>query len=198
MARLLRMAATVAAELRRADRRPRHLRPRTAALGRQPVPALAVARQMGAAADRFRRLRRRLREKTPLHAPGAPRAGRGCRANRASLAPRRYRAPRCGALARPPGPARRARARPAPCGIPRSAEPLLSHLSPGPAGQSDAAIPERSRRAADGEGPRAAAQGIARRRLALGAVPVAARNGELTITCLMGSNSLWRVEEAVL
>jgi hypothetical protein len=29
--------------------------------------------------------------------------------------------------------------------------------------------------------------------LALGAVPVAACNGELTITCLMGSNSLWRV-----
>jgi hypothetical protein len=31
------------------------------------------------------------------------------------------------------------------------------------------------------------------RGLALGAMSVAARNGELTITCLMGSNSLWGV-----
>src|SRR5258706_9500251 len=164
MARLLRMAAAVAAELRRADRRPRHLRPRTAALGRRPVPALAVARQMGPAADRFRRLRRGLRKKTPLHAPGAPRAGRGCRANRASVAPRRHRAPRSGALARPPGLARRARARKTvSCGIPRGAEPLRSHLPPGSAGQPDAAIPGRSRCTTDGEGPRAAAPGIARR-----------------------------------
>src|SRR5207245_6072488 len=139
------------------------LRPRTAALGRQRVPALAVARQMGAAADRFRRLRRRLREKTPLYAPGAPRTGQGRGANRANVAPRRRRAPRCSALARPRGPARRARARPAPCGIPRSAEPLLSHLRPGSAGQADAAISERSRCTTDGERPRAAAQGIARR-----------------------------------
>jgi hypothetical protein len=31
------------------------------------------------------------------------------------------------------------------------------------------------------------------RGLALGAVAIAAGNGELPITCLMGSNSLWRV-----
>src|SRR5438445_2227473 len=157
------MAAAVAAELRRADRSPRHLRPRTSALGRQRVPALAIARQVGAAANRFRRLRRRLREKTPLHAPGTPRAGEGRRANRANVATRRWGAPRCSALARPRRPARRARARPAPCGIPRSAEPLLSHLPPGSAGQPDAAIPERSRCTTDDERPRAAAQGIARR-----------------------------------
>ena len=34
---------------------------------------------------------------------------------------------------------------------------------------------------------------VARVRLALGTVPVAARNGELPITCLMGSIFLWGV-----
>src|SRR5712692_6257115 len=119
---------------------------------------------MGAAADRLRRLRRGLRKKAPLHAPGAPRTGPGRGANRATVAPRRCRAARCSALARARGPARRARARQTvPCRIPCGAEPLRSHLPAGPAGQPDAAIPERSRCTTDGERPRAAAQGIARR-----------------------------------
>src|SRR6267378_5457021 len=119
---------------------------------------------MGTAADRFRRLRRSLRKKTPLHAPGAPRPRQGRGTNRASVAARRCRAARCGAVARSRGPARRARARQSvPRGIPCAAKPLRSHLPPRSAGQPDAAIPGRSRCTTDGEGPRAAAPGIARR-----------------------------------
>src|SRR5260221_11409156 len=119
---------------------------------------------MGTAADRFRRLRRSLRKKAPLHAPGAPRPRQGRGTNRTIVAARRCRAARCGAGARPPGPARRARARRGvPRGIPCAAEPLRSHLPPRSAGQPDAAIPGRSRCTTDGEGPRAAAPGIARR-----------------------------------
>src|SRR5256885_585269 len=157
------MAATAAAESRRADRSARHLGPRTSALGRQPIPALAVARAMGTAADRLRRLRRSLRQETPLHAPGAPRARQGRGANRANVAPRRRRAARRDPVARPRGPARRARARKVPRGIPCGAESLRSHLPPRSAGQPDAAIPERSRSTADDEGPRAPAQGVAGR-----------------------------------